>query len=657
MQYSLTKIYADLCKICEQPKVNCKGFHTSLENSELIKPIVNVYEGLTVEDEDVTEETVLVAPTEECTECQIDSHRMCPGPDKDIRLADDDLGNAIEYASALQDIQQTVHEIEQCWSRAAKGEVHFVSAAYLTHIGYAALLQVERRLRDLNEDINIADLQEKCCKLLDQPDGAKSEWHELLQRLAAHQQTVDHLTREHKSATPTTEAPLVQKPVEYITENTEPSNTVSALLHNATALIRSISAPSAIVRNSTPVYADLGYLLFHSGKQDNQLRLSLSLHLLTQSYTSYVLNLEKPILACNTRLAALRLAQSAASSVGELIEDKNCFPCRCAQTLAFHLQNLETDLKAYSQQNKWDLLFQSPYVAGSHILEMLDLCHYYGSKLFVYRHYIGSLVHSYNVMTQLGGLEKIPLMEYLCEEFKHAFFPAGERPTRSFRGCWTRYIGARIKFKKSHKRNNKDSWCMAIPPHEARKAAGLGVGRNEASGEKGECLVFKIKQRDYDVTEPQWEQIQSLAERTQCRCPDQTKMEDETAKPPLSKILPLLESELVSAKKSEPDSHLPKAKLNHFKVFRDCVKIIGEISDSTHTDKKERGMNCICFASAILEGADRIVDARALRMASGKGSCWTKDEREGVLETTGKAMREVLGGKKVTGKDGWEWEF
>ncbi|ETN45924.1 uncharacterized protein HMPREF1541_00105 [Cyphellophora europaea CBS 101466] len=649
---SLTNIYANLCAICENPKQTCRGDHRKSEPDSPTSQLRNLYAGLAVEGAVAEDAPGAIDPLDECAECRVDTARPCPGPQKDLPLADDELGNAIEYASALQEIQDTVQEVERCWVQAAEGAIHFVSAAFVTHVGYAILLRAESRLRELDENITVAELQRKCCMILDQTSssGETSTWHALLERLASIQHFVRHQTNAHDLQSSYKTVAVIQKPLDYVGMGIPAPRLISALIENIIALVQSKHIPSAIVRNSTPVYADLGYALLHGTKDNSMFRLSIGLDLLCQAYTSHVLALQRPKTVTHYRLTALKLAQNAATSIERLLGNKDCFPCRCVQTLAYHLQNLEEDLVAFAKHNRWDLYFQSPYVSGSHILEILDSCHYYGSKLFVYRHYMGALVHSYNVLKQLGGLEEIPLMEYLCEEFKQSFFPAGQRPSRSFRASWTRYIGARIKFKRGHRRNNKDSWCMAIPPHEARKAAGLGVGRDEGNNDKGGCMIFKIKQQDYDVTDAQWASCET-------RRSDDGNLEAksvlEEAKGTarrLENLLPLLDSHLATTSTAYVSP--PKARLNRFAVFEDCVKIVSKISNATHTDPKERNMNCICFASAILEGGDRILDARAGGRLNGKGACWTKDEREGVLKTTMEAMKNVLAGKGMS-----RWAF
>ena len=616
----------------------------------------NLYEGLRVEEAQEESEALLTKPQTACAECQVDVSPKCPGPLQDVRIADDELGIAIEYASALQELYDVVQAVDSCWKQAGRGDVHLVSAAFATHVGYASILQIVTRLLELDEGLSIVGLQQKCCNLANlSADGpATADWHSLLEQLATTQSSIEHHTSGHKNASTALGFPAIQKPADFLqgtasVQGGGPQSLQPALIENVIHLIRSKQFPTSIVRNSTPVYADFGYLMAHPQDNHTKLHVTLSLHLLSQGYHSYVRSLQQPSTAGRCRLTALRLAHSAASSVSKLLEDKNCFPCRCAQTLAFHLHNAKEDLASFASHNRWDYYFQSPYVSGSHILEILALCQYYGSKLFVYRHYIGALVHSYNVLRQLAGLEEIPLLEYLCDTFKDSFFPGGHRPTRSFRACWTRYIGARLKFRKGHRRNHKDSWCMAIPPHAARKAAGLGVGGGDsdsAKDDKGENFVFRIKQQDYDISDAQWAKLAEAepAVAGNNNRPKQHRIET---------LLPLLEKNLTS---TPTDPSPPTARLNHFAVFHDCVRVVAGISDATHTSAAEQGMNCICFAGAILEGGDRIVAARSmgrLNDAGGVGGCWRKEETEGVIKTTTDRIRDVLGGRDA-GQWGWE---
>ncbi len=548
--------------------------------------------------------------------------------------------------------------VESCWAKAGRGDVHFAAAAFATNLAVSKLGQLVKQVRDLDELVSVDQLRQKFQVLVRRDsENANSQWLEMLAKLREVKQSYEHYTKGHPMKTVSSCPSCVQKPADYAQSmsgvgTSGQANLPEALVDNVMHLVFSRNVPCAIIRNSSPAYADLGYVLASTDGRPDESRLQLALQTLNASYCQYLDN-SIPSKASACRLTALRLAQQATKSIDNVINDKICFPCSCTQTLAYHLRSLEADLNAFAKYKCWDLYFQSPWVAGNQILEMLDLCHYYGMKLSIYRHYVGAVVHSYNILQQLAGLERILLLEYICEQYRGTFFPGGQRPTSNFRSCWTRYVGARLKFKKGHRsRDHRGSWCMAVPAHAARKAAGLGVcgdGKEERSG----CVIFKIKQQDYHMTEEQFEALShrdicaqlgdiNFGQGTSLNVTDATSSQHK-----LMAVLPEINTYITST-----NTDTPTALLDHFSVFASCVRIVSSLSDASHTDKKEKGMNCICFASAILGGADRIVEAR--RLGKVDGNCWKKEEREGVLDLAMKAIREELGGREVRE---WCWEI
>ena len=646
-----------MCACCSKPKRRCETLPAESKYSDASEAIVNQFESFSlIEDRSSTVEDDL--PSASCTECREQGPPACPGSQKEVALADDDLGNRFQVAIILQvcfneaiergnlitmqQVLEHVTAIQEVWRQSGKGVLHFSTAAFATNMTYAALTCLESELRDTDEGISISEIAEMCCTTTlsntEIPDSTTSGAHNLIRRLQNTETALKHYTDEHQPIKIASCSTCIQRPADYVQSapafgEADQSRLNSALVDNILHLITAEKARSNIVRNSSPVYADLGHILAHRDEAPNTVRLTIGLDVLSESYQAYLFNSHGRAPSAICRLTALKLAQQAAKSVHAIIDDKTCFPCRCPQTLAYHLQNLEVDLISYSKQRCWDLYFQSPWVAGNHILEMLDLCHYYGQKLFRYRHYVGSVLHSYNALQQLAGLEKVPLLEWLCTQFEATFFPGG-RPKISFRPCWTRYIGARIKFKKGHRsRNQRDSWCMAIPAHAARRAAGLGVG-GEARDGKDESLLSKIKQQDYNVTDAQWEAF-TAGQNPQDR---------------LKALTSAIEKELFP----KDDAAIPAARVNHFTVFASCVKVISSLSDASHMDAKEQGINCICFASAILDGADRIVNAR--KMGKVAGAAWTKAEKEGVVDLTMKTIIENIR-SDAWYAERWAWDI
>lgn len=565
---------------------------------------------------------------------------------------------------------------DHCWHLAATGQLSFTAAAFTTSVAFSMLRQVGVELLEHDEQLDLSRLHQISCSRTGS-EGANTD-HVLLSDLQGMQQSVLHYRDGHGKVIIPSCAECLQKPAEYIQlaandDGAARPQFVEAMVDNIMHLVSSTVAPPAIVRNSTPVYADLGYFVTSTNEKAQSWSAVQGLHLLTSGYKVYLQSLESANMVSLCRLTALRLAQRAASQVGRLINDKTCFPCRCTQTLAYHLQNLEADLQLYTRHKCWDMYFQSPWVCGSHILEMLDLCHYYGMRLLNYRHYVGAVLHSYNVLRRLGGLdESVPILDSLSEQFSSVFFPGGSQPKNSFRACWSRYVGARLKFNnkkgggghnRTKNRNSRDSWCMAIPAHAARRAAGLGVGEKTADAESskfGNCLLFQIKQRDFHVADDLWDEICCDKTCTGVKAAVKVRSNStataasrtvKTASPPPrhgDRLLKLAEV-AQGMFDGDPDAGvLPVARLNLFAVFERCVRVVSRLSDETHTGADERGINCICFASAILTGADRIVDGRKL----GRLEAWKKDERE-CIEQAKSAILDVFGGVK---REEWLWD-
>ena len=173
-----------------------------------------------------------------------------------------------------------------------------------------------------------------------------------------------------------------------------------------------------------------------------------------------------------------------------------------------------------------------------------------------------------------------------------------------------------------------------MAPHAARRAAGLGVGE-EPLANKDECLLFKIKQQDYYMSDTQWTAVSP----------------EKDSKSRLEALTSMIETEL------HPTGTMPiaAARINAFEVFELCVKIISSLSDASHTDPKEQGINCLCFASAIIDGGDRIIHARNL--GNVKGAAWTKCERESVLDLIARAIKKETAPSKHRDICRWTWSI
>lgn len=640
----MTKIYSDLCVCCGEPKTKCTSTNQQAVDQDCLEKPSNHFECLTLEEEQEVEDASSLEFSPSCPECTTETASPCSGLVSDMPLAEDDVLLTMEMGLILQRMAQLFEEVRTVWTQVSHGRETFVAASFVTNVAAASMKWLESRMRELDGNVDLEYLQKICSTLHSDGDEASSTWiHSIIGELTTARTAVSHATGSHQSITPKPSRQHPQTLCEYVRsagwhQEAGSSSMLEVLIDNMMRLVQEGIDVCSVVRNGTPLYDDLDHVLQDADNKSAKLRLILGLTVLSESNVDYIGAAQPPVNPPSCRLVALRFAQQAAKAVNQVLQDKTCFPCQCIQTIAFHLQNLETELLNYASYKCWDLFFQSPWVAGNHVLEMLDMCQYYGTKLFSYRHYVGSVLHSYNVLQQLAGLEEISLFEWLCHNYQNTFFPGG-RPTSNFRACWSRYIGARLRFKKGHKsHNHRDSWCMAIPAHAAQKAAGLGITR-DGKDNKDECLLFRIKQQDYVTEDLGWSTVETKPSR-QFGASKLSRSGSDIGQSQQHRQLSVLLQHTKTLLSSSRDSVMPAARLNHFAVFATCVRIIATLSDATHTDAKDKGTNCICFANAILNGGDRIVQARKLGRTG--ASCWTKDEREGVVKMTTEAMKESV---------------
>ena len=310
----------------------------------------------------------------------------------------------------------------------------------------------------------------------------------------------------------------------------------------------------------------------------------------------------------NCRLQSLKLAQEALPSLRTILEDST-MPCRCYQTLAFHLGNLELDLKTFLQEKCFDLYFQSAWVSGSHILEVHETLFYYGLRLFSYRHYVGSVMHVYHVLRELTSFQSIPLLEQLRDTFNNVLFPGG-RPDRNFKACCVRYMGGRLKFNSDASDHKSGSHHMAIPAHTAKANAGFGLRKELNDTRFAYCkisLFYHIKEKGYHINESLWSRAYPVVHHKTCASGKDQKGHTCTHNLPeqynSSFSYPHHPPQLHKAVLTDFAGPFPIARVNFFQIYLSCVQIISIISDKTHN--KDRGRNCLCFLDAILEAADR----------------------------------------------------
>ena len=316
--------------------------------------------------------------------------------------------------------------MSKVWEQAARGDVPLVVAAFITHAAFAMFEDIESRLTVVCNGSNPETLQAKMGCLQnhqgDSPDSPRSSHVDTLQSVwAIVVQFVGSQTRRPARCTgPKQSSIMVRKGPSSAAMDRE---CYTILLENVRHQGRRDRLTN-IVLNGSPLYADIGYLLTHDERTTNGLRCSYGLQFLLETYKSYLLAPNCTLAPSICRLQALKFAQEVRNSIKPVLADSS-MPCRFCQTLAFHLENFQTDLQVFMSEKVFDLYFQNPWVSGSHVLEMLEMSFYYGLRLFSYRHSVGSILHVYNILRRLTGFHCIPVLEKLGEVFGEIVFPGG----------------------------------------------------------------------------------------------------------------------------------------------------------------------------------------------------------------------------------------
>lgn len=514
------------------------------------------------------------------------------------------------------------------WEQAAKGKVPLVVATFITNFAFAAFEETEQRLKTScgasnPETLNITftNLQQKLGLKTD--DGGHS--NSSVERLIDSLQRSWHLLVEMKGQSPAEwhQRTMSRLPSQLLLRQGNDSAStdrecLSVILHNIGTHVQANYSKNTIMRMGTPVYPEIGDFLIHDEKNgdNNGLRSSFGLQLLLESYKSYLFAAGPTYNPSNCRLQALKFAQTAITSITAVLDDST-MPCKCPGTLAYHLENIHKDFTVFLEARVFDFYFQSPWVSGSHVLEMLEALFYYGVRLFSYRNYVGSLLHAYNVLRQFTEFPSIPLLEMLCSKPADITFPGG-RPTRNFKTCYVRSIGGRLRFN-IHTSDHRGCHSMVIPSHVAKATAGFGLRKNahDPRFDYSKISLFHhIKERGYHLDNATWERIHNLDSKTDERgaphrkdkkarsCSHHSHSSDNLTSCHPTHRLQTLQNVLLD----DFTGPLPIARLNFLEVYLACVRTISLVSDRYHGNKAHPGQNCLCFVDALLAAADQCRD-------------------------------------------------
>lgn len=569
------------------------------------------------------------------------------------------------------------------WRKAALGSSQLVTATIATNAAYTQLEDVEHRLTTSCSIANSADLLESYIKIchsfevvtladttskdsaVDAINDLNDCWHAMVSLRS--EAARDGFAKQALKPRFPPKISLQQGP----DTSTSDAQCREVLLYNVAQCIQGSCLRNSFIRLGSPVVAEVDIFMSREQTPINCLHCASGLSLLMSSFKAYAFALPAGQCTSNCRIHALRYAQGAIAHIRAVLDDPT-MPCRCHGTLAFHLEELKRDLEDYIRTKMFDLFFQSPWVCGGQILEMMHALRYYGLRLAAYKSYMGSVVHMYNVLRKIYDFPPIPVLEAICEHLGDLFFPGGRPERRTFKTSYVRYLGARLRFH-SQARHRTGCHALAIPAHAAKATAGFMSGRVAPHDPRFDCgrlsLTYRIKERNYRLDAAVLDAINGQA---QCNnvshsdvgafvAPDSSRsspprgngtcghalVPDSGEKGPMldrpgnvfaTRVFGVSQA-LQQTIDTELASTFPIASLNFFPLYLDCVRIVDRISNAYHDAKSKQGHLCLCYADILVAAADRCKD--------GKGWRVRKEIRE-LVGICGKALTEEFGGRQMS---------
>ncbi|GFF24349.1 hypothetical protein IFM46972_01006 [Aspergillus udagawae] len=145
----------------------------------------------------------------------------------------------------------------------------------------------------------------------------------------------------------------------------------------------------------------------------------------------------------NCRVLALQFAKEVQRSILDAVSALEGVQNTDNDAAVYYsLLQVQVDhLEGFVREQRFDLYYQSPWVAGCHMVEILDFAFFHGVSLCCELGYVCAVLHLYNALRHLDPpIYKITLLEQLCQLFLQPLF-LGTLPKENFSSHFRRAMG------------------------------------------------------------------------------------------------------------------------------------------------------------------------------------------------------------------------
>ena len=297
--------------------------------------------------------------------------------------------------------------------------------------------------------------------------------------------------------------------------------------------------------------------------------LVFGMQLLVESFKSFRF-CDAAVQGANCRTLALRFAHEVNHSLKAVIANEDSIGCKCPNCGGLEVYQqllyLNLQLDDYVGQKRYDLYYQTPWVAGSHMQEILSLATYYGLRLCDRQNYLTATLHLYNLLVHLGTFqEKIPLLENLRASLRDSVFK-GSYPSQNYHSHFIRCIGGRLDFSNNVRHHNQT--CRLRVPKTTNKNQQLLPGQISR--------FYDIENRRYRIDSERWTAIYQAKKEAKSTREERANVEDKIHSN--SFAISLLQMKDYAAPEFSGD--FPIARINFFAVHLACMRALERLASS-----------------------------------------------------------------------------
>jgi hypothetical protein len=266
------------------------------------------------------------------------------------------------------------------------------------------------------------------------------------------------------------------------------------------------------------------------------------------------------------RLQSLKFANEVRKSI------EDCLPCLkelcfchnrddCTCLCRKYISDIQCTLRDYVQEKRFDLYHQAPWIAASHMIEILYSSMYEGVYLCCQSNYVAAVLHLYNALRRVNPqMPQVIWLDEMCDVFHRSLFP-GSIPNANFVSVFRRSVGGNLqKIHDSHGRSQFQISRGTVFSHRHAACHRLS-------------LFYSQHMMDYQPTD---DLLVQLCEGRQISHPTTSQLKSASKQFSSTEFTVTLDR-IKEAVLPELQGDLPIARIDFFSVFSLCIKILKEL--------------------------------------------------------------------------------